>query len=107
MSDQHSDTAAQPQPASPERPTSVPVPTKTAQVLKLLARSRGATAADVMAATGWQAHTVRAHLTRLRKAGHTLERLERKSGPDAYHLVGKLSAAVEVAPVPEEAVGHA
>jgi predicted ArsR family transcriptional regulator len=70
-------------------PEQRPAPTKAAQVLKLLARSRGATLADLTATTGWQPHTVRAHLTRLRKAGHILERLERKAGPDAYHLVGK------------------
>jgi hypothetical protein len=29
----------------------------------------------------------------LRKAGHTLERLDRKTGPDAYHLVGKPGGA--------------
>jgi DNA-binding MarR family transcriptional regulator len=67
--------------------------TKAAQVLKLLARSRGATVADLTAATAWKPHTVRAHLTRLRKAGHTLERLERKSGPDAYHVVSKPAVA--------------
>lgn len=88
MSDQAIDAAGQAGKPQPEqRPA--PAPTKAAQVLKLLARSRGATLADLTTATSWQPHTVRAHLTRLRKAGHTLERLERKTGPDAYHLVGK------------------
>jgi hypothetical protein len=68
-------------------------------VLKLLARSRGATLADLTAATAWQPHTVRAHLTRLRKAGHSLERLERKSGPDAYHIVSKPAVADPTSPV--------
>ena len=63
-------------------------------MLKLLGRSRGATLGDIVAATGWQPHTVRAHLTRLRKTGRTLERMERKSGPDAYHLVGAKPARV-------------
>jgi predicted ArsR family transcriptional regulator len=76
-----------------------PTPTKAAQVLKLLSRSRGATLADLTAATAWQPHTVRAHLTRLRKAGHTLERLERKSGPDAYHVVSKPAVGDPTSPV--------
>jgi predicted ArsR family transcriptional regulator len=88
MSDQPTETAGQPGEPQPEQRLA-PTPTKAAQVLKLLARSRGATLADLTAATGWQPHTVRAHLSRLRKAGHTLERLERKTGPDAYHFVGK------------------
>jgi DNA-binding MarR family transcriptional regulator len=90
MSDQKTGTFEQLEQAAPEQP---PAPTKAAQVLKLLARSRGATLADLTAATAWQPHTVRAHLTRLRKAGHTLERLERKSGPDAYHVVSKPAVA--------------
>ena len=85
MSDHHIETAGQ---LAAEQPRTS-APTKAAQVLKLLARSRGATLADLTTATGWQPHTVRAHLTRLRTAGHTLERLERKTGPAAYHLVGK------------------
>lgn len=70
-----------------------PALTNAAQVLKLLARSRGATMADLTSVTGWQNHTARSHLTRLRKAGHVLERLERKSGPAAYHLVRESAAA--------------
>jgi predicted ArsR family transcriptional regulator len=88
MSDQEVETASPTEQTTPEQ-RSAPTLTKAAQVLKLLARSRGATLADLTAATGWQPHTVRAHLTRLRQAGHTLERLERKTGPDAYHFVGK------------------
>jgi predicted ArsR family transcriptional regulator len=89
MSDPQTETAGR---LAAEQPQAC-APTKAAQVIKLLARSRGATLADLTTATGWQPHTVRAHLTRLRKAGHTLERLERKTGPDAYHLVGKPGGA--------------
>jgi hypothetical protein len=39
-----------------------------------------------MEATGWQPHTVRAHLTRIRKIGKVMERVERKSGPAGYRL---------------------
>jgi DNA-binding MarR family transcriptional regulator len=98
MSDQYTETSGQNGHATAEQPQA-PAPTKAAQVLKLLARSRGATLADLTAATAWQPHTVRAHLTRLRKAGHTLERLERKSGPDAYHVIGKPDVAGSPSPV--------
>jgi DNA-binding MarR family transcriptional regulator len=97
MSDQLSEASRQAEQAPAGQPQP-PTPTKAAQVLKLLARSRGATLADLTTATRWQPHTVRAHLTRLRKAGHTLERLERKTGPDAYHLVGKPSVTVAEGP---------
>ncbi len=67
--------------------TNAPVPTitKTAMVARMLARSRGATLTELTDATAWQAHTVRAHLTRVRK-DKLLERVERKAGPAAYRL---------------------
>jgi DNA-binding IclR family transcriptional regulator len=105
MSDQHTHTSGQNGHATAEQPQA-PAPTKGAQVLKLLARSHGATLADLVTVTGWQPHTVRAHLTRLRKSGHTLERLGRKSGPDAYHLVGKREDANLVVTSSDGATGH-
>ena len=38
-------------------------PTKSSLVLKLLSRRNGATLSDLMAATGWQAHSVRGFLS--------------------------------------------
>ncbi len=61
--------------------------TKTALVCKLLARPRGATVPELMTATGWQNHSVRAFFTGLRKKGHTLAREERTSGELAYRLL--------------------
>ena len=61
--------------------------TKTAQVCKLLARPRGATVPEIMTATGWQNHSVRAFFTGLRKKGLSLAREERTSGGLAYRLV--------------------
>lgn len=61
--------------------------TKTALVCKFLARPRGATVRELMAATAWQNHSVRAFFTGLRKKGHTLAREERISGELAYRLV--------------------
>ena len=68
--------------------------TKTLLVTRLLARARGATVAELMDATGWQSHTVRAHLTRIRKIGKVMERVERKSGPAGYRLF-RAAIAVE------------
>jgi hypothetical protein len=61
--------------------------TKAALVCKFLARPRGATVPELMTATGWQNHSVRAFFTGLRKKGHTLAREERTSGELAYRLV--------------------
>ena len=55
-------------------------PTKQALILGLLQRSGGASLADLMAATGWLPHTTRAALTRLRQAGHILDRSSGESG---------------------------
>ena len=56
------------------RTTSTPAPkaktkTKKARILSLLERKSGATIDQIAKATGWQAHTIRAALTRLRQAG--------------------------------------
>ncbi|WP_373487605.1 DUF3489 domain-containing protein [Blastomonas sp.] len=61
--------------------------TKTALVCKLLVRPRGATVPELMDATGWQNHSVRAFFTGLRKKGHMLAREERTSGELAYRMV--------------------
>ncbi len=61
-------------------------PSKSAAVLKLLSRARGATALELTQATDWQPHTVRAHLSGLRKKGIVLVREARKSGESAYRI---------------------
>jgi hypothetical protein len=61
-------------------------PSKSAAVIKLLTRARGATVAEMELATGWQPHSVRAYLSRLRKAGRTLDKEERKSGETSYRF---------------------
>ncbi|MCK9553103.1 DUF3489 domain-containing protein [Aquamicrobium sp.] len=50
---------------------------KTATVLSLLQRTEGATLDELVAATGWLAHTARAALTGLRKKGHTIDKTRR------------------------------
>lgn len=61
-------------------------PTKAEQVQKLLKRTRGATMAEMVSETGWQAHSVRAFLTGLRKKGHIVAKEERKPGLVAYRI---------------------
>ena len=75
-------------PASAARPAA-----NSAIAKKLLARTRGATIAEIQAATGWQPHTVRAFLSGLRKARRTLVKEERKSGETSYRLVGVVGIA--------------
>ncbi len=74
--------------------------TKTASIAAFLRRASGATLSELEAASAWQPHTVRAHLTRIRKAGKALERVERKSGSAAYRFVREEAAAE---PISEQA----
>ena len=53
--------------------------TKLAQVIAMLERAEGAAISELMATTGWLAHTTRAALTGLRKRGYTVE-LEKGAG---------------------------
>ena len=72
-------------------------PTKAAIVGKLLSRPRGASLGDITAATGWQAHSIRAFLTGLRKKGVNLEREQRRDGATGYRIVkpGSVMTTVE------------
>jgi len=62
--------------------------TKTAIVLELLRRPEGATRADLMAATGWQAHSVRGFLSGVlgKKMGLAIESLKTADGARAYRI---------------------
>ena len=58
----------------PNAPTpSVAQPTKRQRLADLLTRDAGATLDQMVAATGWLPHTVRAALTGLRKAGYRID----------------------------------
>jgi hypothetical protein len=63
--------------------------TKIAKVQAMLQRPSGATIDALCKATGWQAHSVRAALTGLRKAGHAIERsaADSKTGKPVYRIV--------------------
>lgn len=54
-------------------------------VLALIRRKGGASLAELNAATGWQAHSVRALICGLRKAGQTIIREGR--GPDSCYRI--------------------
>jgi hypothetical protein len=72
-----------------------PRQTKIAKVQAMLQRPSGATIDALCKATGWQAHSVRAALTGLRKAGHAIERKEAdgKNGKPVYRIVATTEVA--------------
>lgn len=74
-----------------------PRQTKAALVRQMLLDPQGATLASLIAATGWQAHTVRAALSGLRKAGLTITRLTGDEG-SLYRAVLAPDAAPPTAP---------
>ncbi len=65
-----------------------PPETKTEILRKLLSRKSGADLATLQSATGWQAHSVRAALSGLRKAGFIIERAApaKPGGKTVYRL---------------------
>ncbi len=62
-----------------------PRPTKAAQLRTRLAEPGGASLSEMMQFTGWQAHTLRAALTGLRKTGVILTR-RREGGETIYAI---------------------
>lgn len=83
---------------TPTPSASAPRPVaNSATAKKLLTRARGATIAELQAATGWQPHSTRAFLSGLRKAGRTLVKEERKSGETSYRLAAAPLSAVSEA----------
>lgn len=68
-------------------PEPLPAPGKAGLVKSALLAPGGATLQDLGTLTGWQAHTVRAALSRLRKAGLRIERVPRGIGEARYIAV--------------------
>ncbi|GAB5480607.1 MAG: hypothetical protein Pars92KO_03640 [Parasphingorhabdus sp.] len=60
--------------------------TKSAKVITLLSRAKGATIAEICKATNWQQHSVRAFLTSLRKKDFVLAREQRGDDATAYRI---------------------
>jgi predicted ArsR family transcriptional regulator len=60
--------------------------TKSAKVIALLSRAKGATLDEICQATNWKSHSVRAFLTGLRKKGFVLTREQRGDDGTAYRI---------------------
>jgi uncharacterized protein DUF3489 len=61
-------------------------PNKKAKVVALMKRAKGATLAEIIEATGWQAHTVRGFVSILGKTGG--EKIESFKSADGERLMG-------------------
>jgi hypothetical protein len=61
---------------------------KKARVLDLIRRPEGASVKEIMAATGWLAHSVRGFVSGglVKKMALKIESIKRESGDRAYHL---------------------
>jgi len=78
-----------------ETSSTKPRETKAGLVRRLIARKSGADLAALQEATGWQAHSVRAALSTLRKAGYTIDRSPPRS--DGGTAVYRITAGPESA----------
>ena len=69
--------------------------TKTDKVRAMLARPQGASLEAICKTTGWQAHSARAALSGLRKAGHVIERSPAggKAGGSVYRIAATAGTA--------------
>jgi hypothetical protein len=71
-----------------KEPTAPRADSKLDQLLGLLSAKDGSTTPQMIAATGWQSHTVRAAITGLRKRGYAIERHKSAAGETVYARVG-------------------
>lgn len=67
--------------------TSPKSPTKKAIIVKGLSQKNGITLETLCKQTSWQAHSVRAVLSTLRKSGMEIICVKRDGKPSLYHLV--------------------
>ena len=80
---------------SKKKTSTTPAParagTKTAKIIALLRRPRGATLPELKKATGWQTHSVRGFLSGVlkKRMGLQLHSLSRDNDERAYHLKSK------------------
>lgn len=86
----HGVDAAEPARKAPKRvqPTAKRVrqaasPTKSDLVISLLSRPNGTHASELLSATGWQLHSLRAFISGLRKRGHAISR-SKENGEARY-----------------------
>jgi hypothetical protein len=69
-------------------PASLAATPKMAAIVRLIGRARGASLIELMKVSGWQAHTMRAAITKLRHVGLRIESFKDNRGR-AYRLLGK------------------
>lgn len=76
-------------PETPTPETNLPEQklTKIATLTGMMKRETGVCLEELGKATGWQAHTIRAAITRLRQKGHQIER-KRINEATHYAIVG-------------------
>ncbi len=74
-----------PAPKSPEVETKAPKITKKALVQNLLEAEKGTTIAEIAKQTGWQKHTVRGHLSTMKK-NNIIITSERIDGERRYFI---------------------
>ena len=83
MRDQHSNAHVEPR--SARRKGAPGKPSKAARLVAMLRRPKGATQKQLEASLGWQPHTVRAAISRLRKAGAEVT-LDRSARTPTYRI---------------------
>jgi hypothetical protein len=71
-----------------EKSTAVAPPSSTKReiIAALARRAQGATMADLIAATSWQAHSIRAVISGFRKTGSTVARDKTSDGATRYRI---------------------
>jgi hypothetical protein len=70
-----------------KRPAAPRDGSKTATVVSLLERAKGATLAEIMDKMGWQAHTVRGFMAgAMKKAGYNVESFKPEGGQRTYRI---------------------
>ena len=57
------------------------------ELLSMLEQPNGATLPDMIAATGWQAHSIRAAMSGLRKSGFNICREPQTDGPSIFRVL--------------------
>ena len=77
---------AKPAAVAASTPGAAARPSKKSTILALLHQSKGAAISELTAATGWQAHSVRAVLTGFRKEGKELCRAKDDAGITRYRV---------------------
>lgn len=82
-------SAAQEKTADTNENEVVPIKNKRQRILELLGRTQGASILELQSAIAWQAHSVRAAITGLRKTGVAITLFKHENGPTTYHAATK------------------